>query len=55
MKHMLLIYLDETVLSETEHQPCYVESTQLAHGIKIDGQVLGTNPRPVIEISNLFV
>src|SRR5437867_4164654 len=44
MKYMLLIYLDEQGLSETERQDCYAESTQLAHQLKSSGQYLATNP-----------
>jgi hypothetical protein len=44
MKYMLLIYLDEQALSETERQDCYAESTQLAHDIQSRGQYLATNP-----------
>jgi len=44
MKYMLLIYGDEQALSETERQECYVESTQLAHQIKSNGQYLAANP-----------
>jgi hypothetical protein len=44
MKYMLLIYLNEQELSETERQDCYVESTQLAHQIKSSGQYLSANP-----------
>ncbi len=44
MKYMLLIYLDEQVLSEIERQECYEESTQLAHEIKSSGQYLAANP-----------
>ncbi len=44
MKYMLLIYVDEQALSETERQACYVESTQLAHEIKTSGQYLAANP-----------
>jgi hypothetical protein len=44
MKYMLLIYLDETALSEAEREHCYMESTQLAHQLKANGQYLGTNP-----------
>jgi len=44
MKYMLLIYLDEQALSETEREACYVESTQLAHQIKSSGQYLAANP-----------
>ena len=44
MKYMLLIYLDEQALSETERQECYGESTQLAHHLKSSGQYLAANP-----------
>jgi hypothetical protein len=44
MKYMLLIYVDEHALSETEREACYVESTQLAHEIKSSGQYLAANP-----------
>lgn len=44
MKYMLLIYVDEQALSETEREECYVESTQLAHQIKSSGQYLAANP-----------
>jgi hypothetical protein len=44
MKYMLLIYLDEQTLSETEREACYVESTQLAHDLKSNGQYLSANP-----------
>jgi len=44
MKYMLLIYQDEQVLSETERQACYVESTALAHDLKSKGQFLAAAP-----------
>jgi len=44
MKYLLLIYFDEQVLSETERQACYVESTQLAREIEASGQYLASNP-----------
>ncbi len=44
MKYMLLIYLDEQALSETERQECYAESTQLAHDIHASGHYLAANP-----------
>ncbi|MDN5752665.1 MAG: YciI family protein [Nitrosospira sp.] len=44
MKYMLLIYLDELSLSETEREECYMESTQLAQQIKSNGQYLAANP-----------
>src|SRR5215467_12714728 len=44
MKYMLLIYVDEQALSESERQACYAESAQLAHEIKASGQYLAANP-----------
>lgn len=44
MKYMLLIYLEEHALNEAERQHCYVESTQLAHELKANGQFLATAP-----------
>ncbi len=44
MKYLLLIYLGEHELNETEREACYVESTQLAHELKANGQYLGANP-----------
>jgi len=44
MKYMLLIYLDEHALNETERQECYAESTQLAHDIHSSGHYLAANP-----------
>lgn len=44
MKYMLLIYLEEQSLDEVEREHCYVESTQLAHQLKSDGQFLATSP-----------
>ncbi len=44
MKYLLLIYLDDKALSESERQTCYAESLQLAHEIQARGQYLGANP-----------
>jgi hypothetical protein len=44
MKYMLLIYVDELALSETEREECYGESTQLAQQLKSSGQYLAANP-----------
>jgi len=56
MKYMLLIYLDEQALSETERQDCYVDSTQLAHDLKANGQYLSANPlQPVTTATSVRV
>jgi hypothetical protein len=44
MKYMLLIYLEENALSQSEREHCYQESTQLAHELKANGQFLATAP-----------
>ncbi len=44
MKYMLLIYLDEHALSETERKACYAESTQLAQQLESSRQYLAANP-----------
>src|SRR5271170_6822666 len=56
MKYMLLIYLDEQALDETERQQCYKESTQLAHELKANGQFLATAPlQPVSTATSVQV
>ena len=44
MKYMLLVYLDEQVLSETEREQCYVKSAQLAQEIHSNGQYVDAAP-----------
>ena len=44
MKYMLLIYVDEHGLDETEREACYLQSTQLAHQLKSNGQFLAASP-----------
>ena len=44
MKYMLLIYMDEQAMSETERAQCYEQSTQFTHQLKAQGQYLGASP-----------
>jgi hypothetical protein len=44
MKYMLLIYMAENAMNETEREHCYVESTQLAHDLNASGKYLAANP-----------
>jgi hypothetical protein len=44
MKYMLLVYLDENVLSESEREHCYVESAQLTQQLHSNGQFLDASP-----------
>jgi hypothetical protein len=44
MKYMMLVYLDEQVLTESEREHCYVESAQLARQLHSSGQYLDASP-----------
>ena len=44
MRYMLLVYLDEQALSETERQQCYLESAQLTQELNSSGQYLAAAP-----------
>jgi hypothetical protein len=44
MKYMLLVYLAEDALNETERSECYVKSAQLAKDIHAKGQYLDASP-----------
>ncbi|MDZ4876795.1 MAG: hypothetical protein CLLPBCKN_006230 [Chroococcidiopsis cubana SAG 39.79] len=56
MKYVLLIYMEEDALSETERQHCYVESAQLAQQLNSRGQYLATAPlQPVATATSVRV
>ncbi|MGL4617936.1 MAG: YciI family protein [Chroococcidiopsis sp.] len=56
MKYVLLIYLKEDALSETEREQCYAESAQLAHQLNSNGQYLATAPlHPVATATSVRV
>jgi len=56
MKYMLLIYMGENGMDQTEREHCYVESTQLAHDLKSKGQYLAANPlHPVSTATSLRI
>jgi hypothetical protein len=44
MKYMLLVYLDEHALSETERADCYVKSAQLTQDLNATGHYLAAGP-----------
>jgi hypothetical protein len=44
MKYMLLVYLDEQVLSDSEREHCYVESARLTQDLNATGQYLAASP-----------
>lgn len=56
MKYMLLIYMDEQAMDQTEREQCYEESTQLCHDLAAKGQFLGANPlHPVAAATSVRV
>jgi len=56
MKYMLLIYLAENALNETERADCYVESAQLAQQLHARGQFLATAPlQPVAQTTSIQI
>ncbi|MEH2333506.1 YciI family protein [Nostoc sp.] len=56
MKYLLLIYLEENALSQTEREHCYVESAQLAQQLNSKGQYLATAPlHPVATATSIQV
>jgi hypothetical protein len=44
MKYMLLIYMEENAMDQTEREHCYAESTELTHELNSRGQYLSANP-----------
>ena len=44
MKYMLLVYLDENLLSESERTQCYQDSAQLTRELDTQGKYLGAGP-----------
>ena len=44
MKYMLLVYIDEQALTESEREHCYVESAQLARDLSANGKYLSAGP-----------
>jgi hypothetical protein len=44
MRYMLLVYLDEQALGETEREQCYRESVHLTQDLSANGQYLAAAP-----------
>ena len=56
MKYMLLVYLDEQALSESEREHCYVESARLARELSARGNYLSAGPlHPVATATSVRV
>ena len=56
MKYMLLIYMGENAMTDTERQQCFKDSTQLAHDLHAAGQFISANPlQPVSSATSLRI
>jgi hypothetical protein len=56
MKYMLLVYLGENAMTESEREQCYVDSTQLCHDLVSKGQFLDASPlQPVSTATSVRV
>jgi len=56
MKYMLLVYLDEKELSDSERERCYIESAQLAQDLSTSGKYISAGPlHPVATATSVRV
>ena len=56
MKYLLLIYMNEGAMNESEREQCYRDSTQLAGDLHAKGQFLGANPlQPVATATSVRI
>jgi hypothetical protein len=56
MKYMLLVYLEEGALNDTEREHCYVESAQLAQDLSTSGKYIASGPlHPVASATSVRV
>src|SRR6059058_3756380 len=56
MKYMLLIYMAENAMSESERESCYKESTRLCHDLAEAGKFRGASPlQPVATATTVRV
>ncbi|MGI0487727.1 YciI family protein [Pantanalinema rosaneae CENA516] len=56
MKYLLLIYMDENAMSDTEREHCYVESAQVAQDLHTKGQFVASAPlHPVATATSIRV
>lgn len=56
MKYLLLIYMDENAMSNTEREHCYVESAQVAQDLHAKGQFVASAPlHPVATATSVRV
>ncbi len=44
MKYMLMVYMDEQVMTDDDRQECYVESTKVTHDLNASGNYISAAP-----------
>ncbi len=56
MKYLLLIYMEENAINQSDREHCYVESGQLAQELHANGQFLSSAPlHPVATATSVRV
>ncbi len=56
MKYLLLIYMTENVMNDSEREQCFKDSTELSHELNANGRYLGANPlHPVASATSVRV
>jgi hypothetical protein len=56
MKYLLLIYMEENAMSDTEREHCYVESAQLAQDLHTKGKFVASAPlHPIATATSIQV
>jgi hypothetical protein len=56
MKYMLLVYMAEDAMNQTEREQCYTESTELCHELQANGKFLAASPlQPVARATSVRV
>src|SRR5262245_59046704 len=56
MKYMLLIYMGENAMNESEREQCYKDSTQLTHELHARGKYISASPlQPVATATSVRV
>ena len=56
MKYMLLIYMGEKVITQTEREACCLESTQVCHDLAAKGEFIDARPlQPISTATSIRV
>jgi hypothetical protein len=56
MKYMLLVYMDEQAMNDSEREQCYTDSVRLTHDLHAKGQYVAASPlQPVATATSVQV